>query len=79
MLAMAIPSNRYLNVQAALNTMRKILTSCPQQNIFMFFPSYLYSNLIGFVKDPYTTEIIYRLLIYFIKELENPKQAMDSA
>lgn len=43
----------------------------------MYLPSYLYANLIGFVKSPFTHEIIFRLFAYFLT-IKTPKKSTDS-
>lgn len=66
LLSMAIPTSNYLSIEVIISTLRKLLTSINQQKINMYLPSYLYANLIGYVKTPFTTHIIYALLSYFL-------------
>jgi flagellar motor switch protein FliG len=68
MLSMAIPTKNYLSIEVIINTLRKLLTSANQQQIIMYLPSYLYAKIIGYVKTPYTTEIIYRLIVFFLNQ-----------
>ena len=68
LLSMAIPTKNYLSMEVIISILRKLLTSAIKQKITMYLPSYLYANLIGFVKTPYTTHIIYRILAYFLHE-----------
>jgi hypothetical protein len=75
---MAIPNSDYLLLQVVLVCVRKLLTSAPKQKIQMYLPSYLYADLIGFIKTPFTTEVIARLLIHFL-ERGKGAEGRDSA
>lgn len=79
MLSLAVPSKNYLLVEVILNTLRKLLTSVSQQRITMYLPSYLYAKMIGYVKTPYTTDIVYRLLVYFLNNNKNDQETHLSA
>lgn len=79
MLSIAIPTKNYLSIEVILSTLRKLLTSAHPQKIVMYLPSYLYAKLIGYVKTPYTTEIIYRLLIFFLTQNKSSQKCHDSA
>jgi hypothetical protein len=76
---MAIPTKNYLSMEVIIITLRKLLTSAAQQKITMYLPSYLYANLIGYVKTPYTTHIIYRLLAYFLQKHKTSASSHSSS
>lgn len=77
LLSIAIPTKNWLTIAVIINTIRKILSSVHQIKITMYLPSYLYANLIGFVKSPFTHEIIFRLFAYFLT-IKTPKKSTDS-
>lgn len=76
---MSIPTKRYLNIQSVINTLRKLFLSAHPQKIVMYLPSYLYGNLIGFIKTPYTTDIIFRLLAHFVSKFKNEREGSETA
>ena len=77
---MAIHQDSNLEISIVVKTLRWLFMSTHPQRINMYLPSYLYARLIGFVKNPYTIVIIYRLLIFFLnkKGKTKPEEANNS-
>lgn len=70
---MSIHQDNTLDISIVVKTLRWLFMSTHPQRINMYLPSYLYARLIGFVKNPYTIAIIYRLIIYFLNKKSKVK------